>query len=112
MTAAHYTAMTTEDWIESERGRTDFLEWLAGESDDDLLDIVRINLIGWAPYDRIVTREEARSWIYELHTGHPAAVMLHARFVEYWLGTDREHDRFHRWADPKFGPAICGGCWS
>ena len=110
MTTSHYTPQTTEDWLESEQGRTDFLNWLAGETDADLLETVRINLIGWAPYDRLITVDECASWIYELHPDHPAAQMLHTRFVEYWVGTGREHDRFHRWTQRD--DILCGGCWS
>ena len=106
----HYSAMTTEDWIESVEGRTDFLNWLAGESPDHVLDRVRVAMIGFAPYDRICTREEARAWLYELAPTGPAANILHAGFVEYWIGTDREHDQFHRWAGSD--DILCGGCWS
>ena len=112
-TTNHYTTMTTEDWIESDTGRRDFLDWLAGESSDDLAEQVRIAVIGWAPLHRLATLETTREWLHELSPTHPAAVMLHGRFVEWWLGTDREHDCFHAWAVKTHGSeALCGTCWS
>lgn len=109
----HYTTLTTEDWIESQQGRTDFLDWLAGESDDTLMEQVQVALIGWAPLHRIGTLETTREWLYELRHDHPAADMLHGRFVEYWLGTDREHTSFHAWGVRRYGSeALCGTCWT
>lgn len=109
----HYTTLTTEDWIESQAGRTDFLDWLAGDSTDRLMEQVQVALIGWAPLHRLASLETTREWLYELHVWHPAAQMLHGRFVEWWLGTDREHDCFHAWAVRTHGSeAMCSGCWS
>lgn len=109
----HYTPRTVDAWIESDQGRRDFLDWLAGDSPDRLAEQARIALIGWAPLDRLATIETCREWLYELGPHHPAADMLHARFVDWWLGTDREHDCFHRWAGTTHGyDAMCGGCWS
>lgn len=112
MTHLHYAPATTEDWLESDSGRTDFLDWLAGYADDQLLGFVRDALIGWAPLHRLDTIETTREWLHEIPVTHPAAIMLHSRYVEDWIGSEHEHDRFHRWADRTDRTALCGGCWT
>lgn len=108
----HYSTLTTEDWLESDQARTDFLDWLAGHSPDTLMNSVRLNVIGWAPLDAIRNNETVREWLHELRPSHPAAVMLYGRYIEDWLGTSDEHERFHRWADRCGRDVLCGGCWS
>lgn len=109
----HYTTLTTGDWIDTRQARTDFLDWLAGTSPDRLMTEINDALIGWAPLDRLATLTTTREWLHELRWDHPAADMLHGRFVDYWVGTDREHACFHAWAVRTHGTeAVCSGCWS
>lgn len=117
MTQHHYTVQTTEEWLESAQARTNFLDWLAGDSPDELVNTLRTTLIGWAPIRRLATVETTREWLYELTILHPVADMLYGRHIEDWLGTSREHDGFHVWAqlrEPhtvRSVSALCGGCW-
>ena len=108
----HYTVMTTNDWLQSDQAFIDFLDWLAGYAPDPVIDSVRINVIGWAPLDAIRTNETVREWLHELTPTHPAAVMLHGRYIEDWLDSPHEHRAFHAHVDRTGSEALCGGCWS
>lgn len=108
----HYSTLTTEDWLESDQARTDFLDWLAGYAPDQLADHARTALIGWAPLDRLASLETCREWLHELRPTHPAVTMLYGRYIDDWLDCPYEHRAFHRWADRTDNDILCGGCWT
>lgn len=110
-TPMHYTAETTNRWLDTDAARRAFRSWAAYRAPIEIRCQAQIALIGWAP--NVHSFADTSDWIAVLPFDHPAYRRLVEALYTEWLVSDDEHEQFHRWADP-YGhhpDALCGGCW-